>query len=208
MRSWARRSWSPCTPPSVAFEDGAAVFSIDKYPGEGGGVWSVQAVLELPGISVVQGEKYNYSFTVVAENGQGGEALVESNEKSWEARANFNGLGLEAGQEVTVEKTFTAEANVDDPVLRMQIGNASEGVTTNKLTIKNFVFSKVGGDKETKKTIEAFAPFGMYAENVDTEKYPWQTFNGTDEDNEHGVGTIWTADGSLFYRIDDGGTAS
>ena len=191
---------------SVAFEDGAAVFSIDKYPGEGGGVWSVQAVLELPGISVVQGEKYNYSFTVVAENGQGGEALVESNEKSWEARANFNGLGLEAGQEVTVEKTFTAEANVDDPVLRMQIGNPNEGVTTNKLTIKNFVFSKVGGDKETKKTIEAFAPFGMYAENVDTEKYPWQTFNGTDEDNEHGVGTIWTADGSLFYRIDDGGT--
>ena len=70
------------------------------------GVWSIQAVLELPGISIVQGEKYNYSFTVVAENGQGGEALVESNEKSWEARANFNGLGLEAGQEVTVEKTF------------------------------------------------------------------------------------------------------
>ena len=190
---------------NVAFEDGAAVFTIENYPTEGG-VWSIQAVLELPGISIVQGEKYNYSFTVVAENGQGGEALVESNEKSWEARANFNGLGLEAGQEVTVEKTFTAEANVDDPVLRMQIGNPNEGVTANKITVKNFVFSKVGGDKETKKTLEAFAPFGMYAENVDTEKYPWQTFNGTDEDNEHGVGTIWTADGSLFYRIDDGGT--
>ncbi len=190
---------------NVSFEDGAAVFTIENYPTEGG-VWSIQAVLELPGISIVQGEKYNYSFTVVAENGQGGEALVESNAKSWEARANFNGLGLEAGQEVTVSKTFTAEANVDDPVLRMQIGNPNEGVTANKITVKNFVFNKVGGDKETKKTLEVFAPFGMYTENVDKEAYPWQTFNGTDEDNEHGVGTIWTSDGSLFYRIDDGGT--
>ena len=192
---------------SVAYEDGAAVFSIDAYPGEGGGVWSIRAVLELPGITIEQGEKYNYSFTVVSENNQGGEALVESDTQEWAARANFNGIGLEAGQEVTVSKTFTAEANISDPVLRMQIGNPSEGVTANKITVKNFVFNKVGGDKETKKTIEDFAPFGMRAaENVDKEKYPWETFNGTDEDNERGVGTIWTADGSLFYRIDDGGT--
>ena len=192
---------------SVAYEDGAAVFSIDAYPGEGGGVWSIRAVLELPGITIEQGEKYNYSFTVVSENNQGGEALVESDTQEWAARANFNGIGLEAGQEVTVNKTFTAEANISDPVLRMQIGNPSEDVTANKITIKNFVFNKVGGDKETKKTIEDFAPFGMRAaENVDKEKYPWETFNGTDEDNERGVGTIWTSDGSLFYRIDDGGT--
>ena len=192
---------------SVAYEDGAAVFSIDAYPGEGGGVWSIRAVLELPGITIEQGEKYNYSFTVVSENNQGGEALVESDTQEWAARANFNGIGLEAGQEVTVSKTFTAEANISDPVLRMQIGNPSEDVTANKITVKNFVFNKVGGDKETKKTIEDFAPFGMRAaENVDKEKYPWETFNGTDEDNERGVGTIWTSDGSLFYRIDDGGT--
>ena len=192
---------------SVAYEDGAAVFSIDAYPGEGGGVWSIRAVLELPGITIEQGEKYNYSFTVVSENNQGGEALVESDTQEWAARANFNGIGLEAGQEVTVSKTFTAEANISDPVLRMQIGNPSEDVTANKITVKNFVFNKVGGDKETKKTIEDFAPFGMRAaENVDKEKYPWETFNGTDEDNERGVGTIWTGDGSLFYRIDDGGT--
>ncbi len=190
---------------SVAYEDGAAVFSIDAYPTEGG-VWSVRAVLELPGITIEQGEKYNYSFTAVAENNQGGEALVESDTLEWQARANFNGLGLEAGQEVTISKTFTAEANISDPVIRMQIGNPSEGVTSNKITIKNFVFNKVGGDKETKKTIEDFAPFGMRAANADKEKYPWETFNGTDEDNERGVGTIWTENGSLFYRIDDGGT--
>ena len=191
---------------SVAYEDGAAVFSIDAYPGEGGGVWSIRAVLELPGITIEQGEKDNYSFTVVSENNQGGEALVESDTQELAARANFNGIGFEAGKEVTVSKTFTAEANISDPVLRMQIGNPSEDVTANKITVKNFVFNKVGGDKETKKTIEDFAPFGMRAaENVDKEKYPWETFNGTDEDNERGVGTIWTSDGSLFYRIDQGG---
>lgn len=190
---------------SVAFEDGAAVVTIDSYQTEGG-VWSLKANLELPGITIEQGTKYNYSFTIAAEHAQGGEALVESATKYHEARANFNGLGLGEGEEKVISAQFVAEASVEDPVIRMQIGNASEGVTTNKLTIKNFVFNKVGGDKETKKTIEAFAPFGMYAENVDTEKYPWQTFNGTDEDNEHGVGTIWTANGSLFYRIDDGGT--
>ena len=36
--------------------------------------------------------------------------------------------------------------------------------------------------------------------------YPWETFNGTDEENERGVGTIWTDNGSLYYRIDNGGT--
>ena len=76
----------------------------------------------------------------------------------------------------------------------------------NKLVVKNFVFNKVGGDKETQKTIEAFAPIGKGTEYYGSEAYPWETFNGTDEDNERGVGTIWTADGSLFYRIDDGGT--
>ena len=190
---------------NVTFEDGAAVFNIESYPTEGG-VWSIQANLELPGLTIVAGEKYNYSFTICAENAQGGEALVESNARSWEARANFEGLSLAAGEEITISKNFTAENNVDDPVIRMQIGNPSEGVTANKIIVKDFVFSKLEGDKETHKTIEDFAPFGMRVENIDKEAYPWETFNGTDEDNEHGVGTIWTLDGSLFYRIDDGGT--
>ena len=189
---------------NVTFEDGAAVFNIESYPTEGG-VWSIQANLELPGLTIVAGEKYNYSFTICAENAQGGEALVESNARSWEARANFEGLSLAAGEEITISKNFTAENNVDDPVIRMQIGNPSEGVTANKIIVKDFVFSKLEGDKETHKTIEDFAPFGMRVENIDKEAYPWETFNGTDEDNEHGVGTIWTENGSLFYRIDDGG---
>ncbi len=101
---------------------------------------------------------------------------------------------------------FVAEADVDDPVIRLQIGNAPEGAAGNVIAISNVEFGKMEGDKETKKTIDAFMPFGPNTANEENTAYPWQTFNGTDEDNDRGVGTIWTENGSFFYRIDNGGT--
>ena len=189
---------------SVAF-DGTAIVTIDNYPTEGG-VWSIKANIGLGGLEIEQGQKYYYSFTLNAANGQSGEVLVESELRSWECRANFNGLGASAGEDVVVSAVFTAEAYVTDPVIRLQIGNAPEGVTANTITIKDVVFGKVEGDKETNKTIESFMPFGRNTANAENADYPWETFNGTDEDNERGVGTIWTENGSLFYRIDNGGT--
>jgi len=189
---------------SVAF-DGTAKVTIDNYPTEGG-VWSIKANISLGGLTIEKGQKYYYSFTLNAESGQSGECLVESEARSWECRANFNGLGASAGEDVVVSAVFTAEADVDDPVIRLQIGNAPEGAANNAIVIKDVVFGKVEGDKETIKTIEAFMPFGPNTANAENPAYPWQTFNGTDEDNERGVGAIWTEDGSFFYRIDNGGT--
>ena len=191
---------------SVAFADGKATVTIDSYPGEGGGVWSVKANILLGDMKIEKGQKYYYSFKMTAENGQGGEALVESAEKSWECRANFNGFSAAAGEEVEISSVFTAEADVDDPVIRLQIGNAPEGAAANSIVISDVVFGKVEGDKETKKTIDAFMPFGRNTANAENADYPWETFNGTDEDNERGVGTIWSDNGSFFYRIDNGGT--
>ena len=179
--------------------------TIEKYPTEGG-VWSVKANLSLGDLKIEKGQKYYYSFTVNAQNGQGGEALVESAEKSWENRANFNGLNIPAGEDTVISAAFTAEADVDDPVIRLQIGNAPEGAVQNVIVISNVEFGRLEGDKETVKTIDAFMPFGPNTANAENTEYPWQTFNGTDEDNERGVGTIWTEDGSFFYRIDNGGT--
>jgi len=190
---------------SVAFADGKAAVTIEKYPTEGG-VWSVKANLSLGDLKIEKGQKYYYSFTVNAQNGQGGEALVESAEKSWENRANFNGLNIPAGEDTVISAAFTAEADVDDPVIRLQIGNAPEGAAQNVIVISNVEFGRLEGDKETVKTIDAFMPFGPNTANAENTEYPWQTFNGTDEDNERGVGTIWTEDGSFFYRIDNGGT--
>ena len=189
---------------SASFADGKAVVTIDSYPTDGG-VWSVKANIGLGDVKIEKGQKYYYRFTMNAANGQSGEALVESAARSWECRANFNGLNAPAGEDAVISSVFVAEADVDDPVIRLQIGNAPEGAANNVITISNVEFGKMEGDKETKKTIDAFMAFGPATANKENPAYPWQTFNGTDEDNERGVGTIWTENGSLFYRIDQGG---
>ena len=189
---------------TVEAGDGAAasfdggVVTIENYPTEGG-VWSIKANIGLGGETIANGTKYFYRFTVNAENGVSGEALVESLSLYHEARVNFNGLNAAPGEDVVVSAVFTADRDISDPVIRLQIGNAPEGAASNKITVKDLVFGTVEGDKETVKTIDSFSvPFTGDA-------YSWGTFNATDEDNERGVGSIWTEDGSLFYRIDQGG---
>ena len=179
--------------------DGKGVFKIDGYP-TSGGIWSIKADLGLGGNKIEEGQKYYYSFTVKAEKDQTGELLVESGSQNDAARANFSDINMPAGEEVTITRTFVAEKSVDDPVIRMQIGNPSGGVTSNTIVVTNLEFGKLEGDLETAKTIDSFSV------PRDAEDYSWGTYNGTDEDNERGVGTIWTSDGSLFYRIDQGGT--
>ena len=82
---------------SASFADGKAVVTIDNYPTDGG-VWSVKANILLGDLKIEKGQKYYYRFTINAQNGQGGEALVESAARSWECRANFNGLNASAGR--------------------------------------------------------------------------------------------------------------
>lgn len=179
-------------------------FTISAYPTDGG-VWSIKANLGLGGEMIEKDVKYYYSFTINAENGVGGEALVESLTQYHEARVNFNGFGAGAGEDVVVTSIFTADRDIADPVIRLQIGNAPDGAVSNKIVIKDLVFGKVEGDKEVNKTIHKFIAFGNGTPNEFNPDAPWTTFNGTDEDNEHGVGTIWAENGSFFYRIDDGG---
>ncbi len=189
----------------AAFEDGKAQTKISAYP-NGGGVWSIKANLGLGDAVIDEGAKYYYRFTVQASQGLEGECLVESAALYHEARTHFNGLSVPAGEEAVISGTFTAERNIGDPVIRLQIGNPpAAGVTENVITFSSVEFGKLEGDKEVSKTIEAFAPIGK-GTPAKNEDCPWETFNGTDEDNERGVGTIWTENGSLFYRIDNGGS--
>lgn len=189
----------------AVYDGAAAVAAIDAYP-TAGGVWSIKANLGLDGVTITEGEKYYYSFTVNAANGVEGECLVESETKFHEARANFAGLSAPAGEDTVISGSFTAESSVDDPVIRLQIGNAPEGVTQNRVVFSNVEFGRLEGDKEVNKTIESFAPIGKGTAAEESGACAWQTFNGTDEDNDRGVGTIWLENGSLFYRIDNGGS--
>ena len=190
---------------SASVEGGAGQFVIASYPTEGG-VWSIKANIGLGGQSITEGQKYYYRVVLNAENGQGGECLVESAAQYDQCRVNFDGLSLPAGEDTEIRGTFTADRDIADPVIRLQIGNAPDGVTANTITVKEVEFGLVEGDKETHKTIESFMPFGRGSANADNTDFPWETFNGTDEDNERGVGTIWAENGSFFYRIDNAGT--
>ncbi len=188
---------------AAAEANGNAV-AISSYPTDGG-VWSIKANIPLD-TAIENGVKYYYKFTVTAENAQPGECLIESASAYDANRANFAGLSLAAGEATEVSGTFTAGTSIDDPVIRLQIGAPSDGVASNTLTFSNVEFGKVEGDKETAKTIYNFAPIGRGSVNEGNADYPLMTFNGTDEDNDRGVGTIWQEGGSFFYRIDNGGT--
>ena len=179
--------------------NGTGVFQIDNYPTEGG-IWSIKADLGIGGNAIENGQKYYYIITLKAEKNQVGELLVESATQNDAARADFNSLNLTAGEEITITHVFTAGNSVSDPVIRMQIGNPADGVTSNTITVTKLEFGRVEGDKETVKTIDSFSVPRV------AEDYSWGTYNGTDEDNDRGVGTIWTEDGHFFYRIDQGGT--
>lgn len=189
---------------SASVDGGAANVKIDAYPTDGG-VWSIKSDIALPGVSIEEGQKYYYSFKIKGANAQSGECLVESASQFDKQRVSFNGLSVGAGEETTVSGTFTADKAISDPVIRLQIGNPSDGVTANELTIDDVEFGKVEGDLETVKTINAFTAYGKGTANETNPALPWMTFNGSDEENE-GVGTIWSENGSLFYRIDKGGT--
>lgn len=190
---------------NVEAGDGAAAeaadgkVTISSYPTQGG-VWSIKANLPLD-TTVENGVKYYYRFTVTAENAQGGECLIESASQYDKVRANFAGFSIDSGE--TKEVFGTA---IEDPVIRLQIGNPSDGVSSNTLVFSNVEFGKVEGDKDTAKTTYNFAPVGKNTANENNPEYPFMTFNGTDEENERGVGTIWQENGSFFYRIDNGGT--
>lgn len=184
--------------------NGAAKLTIDSYH-TGGGVWSIKTDIALPANSIEAGVKYYFSFKINAANGQNGECLVESATQEWQNRVNFSSLNAAAGEDVIVSGAFTAEQAVADPVIRLQIGNPSDGVTNNVIIIDDVEFGKLEGDKDVNKMLHAFTAFGPNTDNATNGDYPWQTFNGTDEDNDVGVGTIWMENDSLFYRIDQGG---
>lgn len=187
---------------TAAAAGGAGTIQIDAYPTDGG-VWSIKGDLALPGITLNAGEKYYYSFTIQADNAQSAECLVESASQADKARANFNSIALNAGEEMVVTNVFDAEAAVEDPVVRLQLGAASDGVTSNKVTVTNLEFGTVSGNLDTEKTIDYFG------QSIAADASPdllWTVYNGTDEDNDLGVGTIWTENNSLFYRIDQGGS--
>lgn len=195
---------------AVSLADGAAQIAISSYHDAGvGGIWSLKVDIGLGTAALEAGAKYGYSVEIGAQNAQAGEMLVEN--KSASARANFNSFSLDAGETKTITGVFNAEAAIaaNDAVLRLQIGNASDGVTSNTLTVDNVVFYRLDGDKRTDRVLQdRFLLFGSASSNETNPNKPYEVFNGSDDNpDQAGIGTMYTQDGKLIYRIEQAGEA-
>lgn len=195
---------------SVSLAEGAAKIDIASYHNEGeGGIWSLKTDIALGSAALEQGAKYGYSVDISAQNAQAGELLVEN--KNASSRANFANFSLNAGEKKTFTGEFTAEAAIaaDDAVLRLQMGNASDGVTSNALTIDNVVFYRLDGDKQTNRVLQdRFLLFGAGSSNETNAQLPFEVFNGSDDaPDQKGIGTMYTQDGKLIYLIEEAGEA-
>ena len=115
----------------VTFTSNTADIQISSYP-TSGGVWSIKANMTLGDVQIRNGEKYSYSFVIKADSAaQSGECLVESASSYDSKRVHFNSFYAPACEEVVVSGTFVADKDIDDPVIRLQIGIPSDGATSN-----------------------------------------------------------------------------
>lgn len=185
---------------NLTHENGCAKVEVTRAGTEN---WDIKTVFAFGEVQIEAGQKYFYRVKLNSEKTQNGEICVESDATEWQNRAKFDGLALEAGEK-TLYQEFVSEVNITDPVLKMYIGKNDTG--SNTITIDEFTFGKLEGDKETKKTTDRFIAYGKDSQNYTNPNYIFETFNGTDEDNEFGVGTIWTTSGKMFYRIDQAST--
>lgn len=190
---------------AATHESGVAKITIGSYPTETNDDWRIKATLALPSVTIEKNKKYYYSFKATAQNAVGDLIVcAEDNTTEWQNRACYHSYSLVAGEEKTISGTFTYDKDITDSVLRLYLGKHAAGVTDNVITIDDVVFGEVMGDKKTEKTLDRFIAFGKGSQEATNPVYIWDTFNGTDEDQEKGVGTIWTEGGSLFYRIEEG----
>lgn len=182
---------------SFANADGAAKVTVASY-GDTAEDWMVKAALPLASANLEAEKKYSYSFDITAKNAQNKVVVcVESDAQEWQNRCDFNDtFVLKAGEKQTVTRDFNYNTAIDDLVLRFYLGVHNEGVTENEFVIDNIKIESVVGDKETKTQFsDTFTVEG----NADN---PWTTYN-----EGGGIGSVYTDNGKLVYRIEKFGTA-
>ena len=194
----------------AALEQGSYVFQV-KDPGKTDS--DVQIVL--PGMKV---KKADYTVKVWAKSTKETYChLIARNEEA-EGWDTFGGeYNLRIGEEIAPMTLHFGCEQEGSCELLFNCGRISPNpdnpedttpqdftVMIDKIEIYETTAGQSGESKTTKKLF-SFAPIGKGSAHEGDENFPVMTFNGTDEDNEQGVGTIWQENGSLFYRIDQGG---
>lgn len=166
---------------SIAVVDGALVHTISNYAPEGA-PWNIN-LYNATGINLVSGNKYKVTFDITVVNDQFYELCFEDSTMDWQVRAGFNNGTFSGTQHF--EYTFFASMDITGLYIKLALG---QGTTSNTITIDNFVFVELVGDKIEESHETVFM--------ASTEDAEWGTYNANG-----GVGSIYTEDGSLFYSI-------
>ncbi len=183
------------------------------YPTETDDAWRIKVSIGLgEEVSLTKGEKYYYSFKIKAQNAiTGGEVCVEQSDTNdaYKNRASFDNITLDAGEEKEFSVTFTmgagqqVQSTLSDAVCRLYLGKHESAVTSNEITISDFHFGSVTGNKNVDRvSIDKFTLLGDRKVDV---------FNGSDESlNNKGIGTAYYAKNgnvnSLVYLVHEGDT--
>lgn len=179
----------------VVTETGDAVqFEITSY---GENPWEINA-FQPTGINLEKEKLYYFSTDITVTEKQFYELCFEDASMDWQIRGGFLSGTLEPGT-TTLTHTFNADMDVEGLYVKFALGKPEGGASSNTIIIDNMRVSELVGDKDIEKTLVRFTPFSK-----DTE---WNTFNGTDEDLEAGVGTAFPEDGKLVYRMAEVGGA-
>lgn len=184
----------------VSNENGAAKITVSAYP-EDKVNWNMKATLALGNVGVEENVNYYYRLKITAKNAQNGELCLESNETEWQNRAIYTPFALAAGETKVLTGKFNFNGTISDAVIKLYLGTPCDGVTENEITIDDLSFGIINGDKSTQTTVDRFTGFGKGSSNFTNPLTIWDTFNGTDAGKDKGIGTIWTENNELNYRI-------
>ena len=166
---------------SLDVTGGSLVYTIANYDTEGK-PWNIN-LYNNTGINLENGKKYQLTFDVSVVNDQFFELCFENSAMDWQIRAGFNN-GTFTGTS-TFTYTFFASMDITGLYIKLALG---QGTGSNVVTIDNFSFVELVGDKVTDSTIKTFM--------VDDSLLEWGTYNANG-----GVGAVYTEDGSLFYSV-------
>lgn len=164
----------------------ALKFQIDSYP-VGNNPWEMDLFLGTD-YDLITGNMYKLVFDYTTINDQFYELCFEDVTLDWQIRAGFkNGTLSGSG---TLEFVFVASMDITNMFIKLSIGKAATGVTTNTLTIDNLSFYEITGTTESNIEVTEFT--------ATVQEPLWGTFNNN---NEGAYGLVYAEEGILYYEV-------
>ena len=161
-------------------------YQIDTYPIDNN-PWEMDLFLATD-YDLISGQTYKLVFDYTTVNDQFYELCFEDVTLDWQIRAGFkNGTLTGSG---TLEYTFVASMDITDLFIKLSLGKAADGITSNTLTIDNLAFYEITGETESNVETTTF--------DAVNEDALWGTYNNNDEG---AYGVLYAEEGVLVYEV-------